>query len=76
MAFGGGGQQSTPQYNPALPAYTPTRADTSVLTAGLIGMRPNRSPARSNQFNAGSAGNTPGLGRKPGTSKRSLIGGT
>jgi hypothetical protein len=60
--------------NPDLPANTPTRADASVITAGLYGIRPNRSPARSNTFNSGGA--SPTLGRKPDTAKRSLIGGT
>lgn len=56
------------------PANIPTRADSSVITAGLIGFRPNRSPSRSNAFSSGAA--TSALGRKPDTLKRSLIGGT
>lgn len=56
------------------PANTPTRADASVITAGLFGFRPRPSAGRSNAFNSGSA--TSALGRKPDTVKRSLIGGT
>lgn len=75
MSFG----NNQPAYNPALntptpaPAYTPTRADSTVITAGMTGIRP-KSPAISNSFQSlvGGAG---GLGRKPSTAKRSLIGG-
>lgn len=73
MSFG----QQQPTYNPNLnvppPAYTPTRADSSVITAGMTGIRP-RSPGTSTSFQSlvGGAG---GLGRKPATAKRSLIGG-
>lgn len=70
--------QPQPTYNPNLnvpppPAYTPTRADSSVITAGMTGIRP-KSPGMSTSFQSlvGGAG---GLGRKPATAKRSLIGG-
>jgi hypothetical protein len=75
MSFG----NNQPAYNPALtapapaPAYTPTRADSTVITAGMTGIRP-KSPALSTSFQSlvGGAG---GLGRKPATAKRALIGG-
>lgn len=76
MSFG----NNQPAYNPNLtqpaapaPAYTPTRADATVITSGMTGIRP-KSPAISNSFQSlvGGAG---GLGRKPATAKRSLIGG-
>lgn len=73
MSFG----NNQPAYNPGFtsppPAYTPTRADASVITAGMTGIRP-KSPGQSNSFQSlvGGAG---GLGRKPATAKRSLIGG-
>lgn len=75
MSFGP--QQSA--YNPNLvastpaPAYTPTRADSSVITAGMTGMRP-KSPALSTSFKS-LVGGQGGLGRKPATAKRALIGG-
>lgn len=77
MSFG----SAAPTYNPALtqsaaaPAYTPTRADSSVITAGLTGLRPTNNPSLSTTFKTlvGGAG---GLGRKPATAKRSLIGGS
>ncbi len=76
MSFGAPQQQ----YNPNLvaasapaPAYTPTRADSTVITAGMTGIRP-KSAALSNSFKS-LVGGQGGLGRKPSTAKRSLIGG-
>lgn len=74
MSFGG----QTPAYNPSLapapPAYAPTRASATNLQSALVGLRGIKSPSISNNFNSlvGGAG---GLGRKPSTAKRSLIGG-
>lgn len=50
------------------------RSDFSAVLAGLLGRRPNRGAARSNNFISlvGSAG---GLGRATATARRSLIGG-
>jgi len=74
MSFGA---SPAPTYNPTTPmpaAYTPTKADSTVLMAGMSGLRPSKRPELSNIFNT-SVGGTGGLGRKPSTSKRSLIGG-
>lgn len=53
---------------------TAARTDSSVVLAGQVNRRPDRSPARSNNFVSmiGSAG---GLGRRSGDAKRTLIGG-
>ncbi len=74
--FGGGSSQQN--YNPALvadtpkPANTPTKADSTVLLAGLMGMRPRNNPALSTNFATGSGG---GLGRRPALQKRVQMGG-
>lgn len=71
QSSGGGGSTTTP----SSPAYTPTHADPSVITAGLAGYKPGQNnPALSTTFKTliGGAG---GLGRKAATARRSLIGG-
>jgi hypothetical protein len=87
MTFFGGGSpaQPTPQtVTPAAastpaptPAYTPTHADPSVITAGLqlVG-KPGAStkPEFSTKF-ASLVGGAGGLGRLPSLARRSLIGG-
>jgi len=62
------------QSNPELtkPPFTPTSANSSVLLAGLMGLRPQRNPALSANFATGSSG---GLGRRPALSKRNILGG-
>ena len=50
------------------------RSDFSVVLAGQVGRRPDRSPARSNNF-VSLVGGSGGLGRKTSEAKRSLIGG-
>lgn len=91
MTFWGSNSNSTQQYSaPAAapasaasgssasnPAYTPTHADPSVITAGLqLASKPGAStkPEFSTKFNSlvGGAG---GLGRLPSLARRSLIGG-
>lgn len=72
MSFGGGQANYNPNLvSTAAPAYTPTRADNTVVQSGPVR---SASPALSTSFKSlvGGAG---GLGRKPGTAKRSLIGG-
>jgi hypothetical protein len=69
--------QQEPQHNPTLtaspaPPNAPQQANSSVLLAGLMGLRPNRNPALSTSFNAGTTG---GLGRRPSLAKRVAIGG-
>lgn len=71
----GGTQSSSQNYNPAItapPAYTPQKADSSVLLAGLMGLRPKTNPALSTSFATGSS---PGLGRRPSLLKRVNLGG-
>lgn len=78
MSFNTGASSYNPGYvsqTPLPPAYTPTKADSTVLMAGLAGLRPSGRPELSNKFQT-SSGGTGGLGRKPATSKRALIGGT
>jgi hypothetical protein len=73
MSFGSGGGSSS--RNPKITTPTPaTPADTSVIMAGLMGMRPTaRTPgALSNAF--GTGGNI-GLARRPALQKRTAIGG-
>ena len=73
MTFGA--TQSQPNYNPAItapPAYTPQKADSTVLLAGLMGLRPKQNPAISTSFATGSS---PGLGRRPSLLKRVNLGG-
>lgn len=68
---------NTPARNPDLqkelekPPYTPTLADTSILSIG--GMRANRPPSRATNFRTLLP---PMAGRKPGTGGGVLIGGT
>jgi len=50
------------------------RSDYSVVLAGQVGNRPNRSPSRSNNF-VSLVGGAGGLGRATNESKRTLIGG-
>lgn len=50
------------------------RSDFSVVLAGQVGRRPDRSAARSNNF-VSLVGGAGGLGRKTSQAKRSLIGG-
>ena len=57
-----------------LPPNTPTAANRAVLLAGLMGLRPTRPPSLSTTFStSGSGGGA--VGRKPGLTKRALIGG-
>lgn len=74
MSFNQPAQQYNPVYTPVSQPSTPTRADSTVLMAGMSGLRPSKRPELSNVFNT-SVGSPGGLGRKPATSKRSLIGG-
>ncbi len=60
--------------SPTSPPYTPTRADSTVIAGGMAGLRP-RNPGLSTAFRS-IVGGSGGLGRKPSTSKRALIGGT
>jgi hypothetical protein len=55
-------------------SVTSPRTDSSVVLAGQVGLKKNRSPARSNNFVSLASG-AGSLGRKPSNSKRSLIGG-
>ena len=64
-----GGASETP-----MPANTPTAANRTVLLAGLAGIGRARPPQLSTNF-ATSGGASSGAGRKPGISKRVLIGG-
>jgi len=50
------------------------RGDSSVVLAGQVGAKKDRSPARSNNF-VSLVGGAGGLGRKTSTAKRTLIGG-
>lgn len=50
------------------------RSDFSVVLAGQVGKRPDRNPARSNNF-VSLVGGSGGLGRRTSEAKRSLIGG-
>ena len=67
-------RRSETSSNPALtkPAYTPIAANSSVLLAGLMGLRPNNNPAISSSF---ATGQSSGLGRRPALAKRISIGG-
>jgi hypothetical protein len=60
------------QGDSGLPAYNPVNADSTVLLAGLMGMRPDRSAALSTDFSTGS---TSGMGRRPSLQKRVALGG-
>ena len=51
------------------------RSDYSVVLAGQVGTKPDRSPARSNNF-VSLVGGAGGLGRRTSEAKRTLIGGT
>lgn len=55
-----------------LPAYNPVNADNTVLLAGLMGLRPNKSPALASSFATGSSS---GMGRRPSLAKRVTLGG-
>lgn len=68
MSFGA--KQPRPT-TPKLP-YTPTFADSTVLLSGLMGLRPKVGPSLSTNFASGSSN---GLGRRPGLSKRTVMGG-
>lgn len=78
MSFGGGSRRSTgggqgsgPDQNGGrngLP-YQPTPANTSVLMAGLMGLRPKIGSALANTFSSGA------LGRRPALQGRSTLGG-
>lgn len=67
-------RRSESSSNPALskPAYTPIAANSSVLLAGLMGLRPSSNPAISANF---ATGQNSGLGRRPALAKRTVIGG-
>lgn len=68
-------QNQEAQHNPALvqkPPNAPTKADSTVLLAGLMGLRPRSNPSLSTAFSVGNSG---GLGRRPGLQKRLAIGG-
>ena len=83
---GGGGAPQTGGPNPGVvtpgttegvenTSITATpRSDFSVVLAGQVGKRPDRSPARSNNF-ISLVGGAGGLGRRSAEAKRSLIGG-
>lgn len=68
-------RRSNQNSNPELskPAYTPIAANSSVLLAGLMGLRPNSNPALSANFNTGGASGA--LARRPFLAGRALIGG-
>ena len=65
----------TPTPEPSTP-QTPTMADRSVILAGLmnLGLRGFKAPQLSTNF-ATSEGGGGAIGRKPGVTKRALIGG-
>lgn len=62
------------QASPMKPPFNPTRADTSVLLAGLMGMRPKRSPALSSAFTPQGI-SSGGLSRHSYLGKRQALGG-
>lgn len=85
MSFGGGSQSNGAASpwagsatggtsTPGAPPYTPTRADGSIVTAGIIAPQPSKIPSQSNAF-ATFIGGAGGLGRKPALAGRTLIGG-
>lgn len=87
MSFGGGSARPTNGSNPwggvngttsatgaSAPPYTPTRADGSIVTAGILPIQPSKIPSQSNAF-ATFIGGMGGLGRKPALAGRTLIGG-
>lgn len=71
MSFGSKGKTTR---NPAIvePPYTPTAANSSVILAGITGMKPNRVAALNTNFSTGGSG---GLARRPGLEKRTMLGG-
>ena len=77
MSFGGGSSQSNVTQvakSAPPPPYTPTRADGSIVTAGILAPQPSKIPSQSNAF-ATFIGGAGGLGRKPSLAGRTLIGG-
>jgi hypothetical protein len=71
MSFGA---PATISHNPSIPkpANTPIQANSSVLLAGLMGLRPRNNPALSNNFAPGAS---TGLARRPALAKRTTTGG-
>lgn len=69
-------QTVSPTYKTESPAYTPTSADGSVITAGLNGFRPNNAAASVSTSFKTLIGGAGGLGRLPQLAKRTLIGGS
>jgi hypothetical protein len=83
MSFGGSnnGERRGTSRNPAITQnsgsgstapFTPRAASSSVLLAGLMGMRPQNNPALNTGF---TTGGQPGLGRRPALQKRVGLGG-
>lgn len=62
----------TSEGGPKPPPNAPQAANSSVLLAGLMGLRQNKNPALSAAFRTGTTG---ALGRRPSLSKRTAIGG-
>lgn len=65
----------TSSSDPASPAYTPTHADASVITAGLAGFRPGENKPENSTVFKSLIGGAGGLGRKADLARRTLIGG-
>lgn len=72
---GGGNNSATTPTTPSLPS-TPRAANSTVLLAGLMGLRPRTNPALTTSFASGSgSAASGGYARKPALSKRLVLGG-
>lgn len=76
MTFGSSSKKSSSsQKLPTVP-FSARLPDSSVLLAGLMGLRPQTNPALTSNFSYGTnAVSGIGLGRRPGLGKRVMLGG-